>query len=145
MRRHRVMSWISPTPPPPLPTPPPPSHTHTPPNARKILSRHLVIWSRKDNHSTTRTLLKYMRHLEESHETINPLQTIWIHPHYLLEESNFNFRFVRLWALDIPREKWLHYLRKQWRPWSDVAFCGVWSGYALFAKYPFRGLQTTMG
>ena len=28
---------------------------------------------------------------------------------------------------------------KQWRPWSDAAFCGVWSGSALFASYPFRG------
>ena len=34
---------------------------------------------------------------------------------------------------------------KQWRPWSDAAFCGVWSGSALFANYPFRGLQITMG
>ena len=25
------------------------------------------------------------------------------------------------------------------------ANCGVWSGSALFANYPFRGLQTTMG
>ena len=22
---------------------------------------------------------------------------------------------------------------KQWRPWSDAAFCGIWSGSALFA------------
>ena len=27
---------------------------------------------------------------------------------------------------------------KQWRPWSDATFCGVWSGPALFASYPFR-------
>ena len=27
---------------------------------------------------------------------------------------------------------------KQWRPWSDAAFCGVWSGSALFASYPLR-------
>ena len=33
---------------------------------------------------------------------------------------------------------------KQWRPWSDAAFCGVWSGSALFANYPFTGLPTTM-
>ena len=24
---------------------------------------------------------------------------------------------------------------KQWRPWSDTAFCGIWSGSALFANY----------
>ena len=34
---------------------------------------------------------------------------------------------------------------KQWRPWSDVAFCGVWSESALFANYPFTGLPTTLG
>ena len=34
---------------------------------------------------------------------------------------------------------------KQWRPWSDAAFCAVWSGSALFAKYSFWGLQTTKG
>ena len=34
---------------------------------------------------------------------------------------------------------------KQWRPWPDAAFCGIWSGSALFASYPFRGLQSSMG
>ena len=29
-----------------------------------------------------------------------------------------------------------HSLSKQWRPWSDTAFCGVWSGSALFAYIP---------
>ena len=28
---------------------------------------------------------------------------------------------------------------KQWKPWSDAAFCGVWSGSALFATFPLRG------
>ena len=32
---------------------------------------------------------------------------------------------------------------KQWRPWSEAAFCGIWSGSPLFANYPFRGLPTT--
>ena len=36
-------------------------------------------------------------------------------------------------------------IRKQCRPWSDAAFCGVLSGSALFASYPFRGLQFSMG
>ena len=27
---------------------------------------------------------------------------------------------------------------KHWRPWSDATFCGIWSGYILFANYPFR-------
>ena len=34
---------------------------------------------------------------------------------------------------------------KKWRTWSDAAFCGVWSGSALFANDPFTGLGTTMG
>ena len=62
----------------------------------------------------------------------------WIESPTLLEESNFNFRYVRLWDLNFPREKWLYYMQK-WRPWSDAAFCGVWSGFALFASYPFYG------
>ena len=33
------------------------------------------------------------------------------HPQYLLEESNFNFRFSRLWDIDIPGEKWINYLQ----------------------------------
>ena len=28
---------------------------------------------------------------------------------------------------------------KQWRTWSDAAFCGVWSGFALFAYVPQKG------
>ena len=32
-------------------------------------------------------------------------------PHYILEESNFNFKYVRLCEADIPREKWLNYLQ----------------------------------
>ena len=28
---------------------------------------------------------------------------------------------------------------KQWRPWSDATFCGVWSGSALFAYVPKMG------
>ena len=44
----------------------------------------------------------------------------------VLEESNFNFRHVRLWDLYIPRENgWT--VCKHWRPWSDATFCGVWS------------------
>ena len=36
-----------------------------------------------------------------------------------------DFRYVRLHDIDIPEEKWLNY-----------------SGSALFASYPFRGLQS---
>ena len=46
----------------------------------------------------------------------------------ILEESNFNFRYVGLYDLDIPKGKWLNYLQnylQTWRPWSDASFCGV--------------------
>ena len=32
-------------------------------------------------------------------------------PHYILEESIFNFSNVRLHDIDIPKEKWLNYLQ----------------------------------
>ena len=34
----------------------------------------------------------------------NPLYTEYTLPHSIFEESNFNFRYVRLWDLHIPRE-----------------------------------------
>ena len=43
--------------------------------------------------------------------TLNPLYTELTLPHYILEESNFNFRYVLLWDIHIPREKWLNYLQ----------------------------------
>ena len=40
-------------------------------------------------------------------------------PHCVLEESNFNFKYIRLCVI------------KQCRPWSEAAFFSVWSGSAL--------------
>ena len=40
----------------------------------------------------------------------NPLKTEHTLPHYILEESNFNFRYTQLGDLNIPGEKWLNYL-----------------------------------
>ena len=31
--------------------------------------------------------------------------------HFIWEDSNFNFGYVRICDLDIPREKWLNYLQ----------------------------------
>ena len=39
------------------------------------------------------------------------LSTEQIPLHYILEESNFDFRYVRLCDLDISREKWLNHLQ----------------------------------
>ena len=58
---------------------------------------------------------------------------------HMLEESNFNFRYIWLWDLHIPRKKWLNYLQTV----ETLIRCR--SGSALFANYPFRGCQTTMG
>ena len=44
-------------------------------------------------------------------QIINPLYTEQTLPHYILEESNFNFRYTRLWDLHILGEKWLNYLQ----------------------------------
>ena len=60
------------------------------------------------------------------------------HPHYIFEDSNFDFRYVMLCDLDIPIEKIVDLF-------GDPDQRGVWSGSALFANYPFKSLQTTMG
>ena len=41
-----------------------------------------------------------------THFSLNKLS-----PHYKLELSNFNFRYVTLCDLEIPRYKWLNYLQ----------------------------------
>ena len=46
-----------------------------------------------------------------SYMTVNPLKTEWTLPYNILEDSNFNFRYVRLCDLDVHREKWLNYLQ----------------------------------
>ena len=81
------------------------------------------------------------------HYFVNPLKTEWTRPHYLLEDSIFDFRYARqvIWIFQ-EKNGWT--IGKQWRrgdPDQTQRFCGVWSGSALFANYPFMGLQTTMG
>ena len=44
--------------------------------------------------------------LYSTHSGLNKLNS-----HYILEESNFNFRYVRQCDLDTFREKWLNYLQ----------------------------------
>ena len=70
----------------------------------------------------------------------NPLYTEWTPPNYILEESDFNFRYVELCDLDIPRENWLNYLQT-----VETLIRCCRSESALFANYPFRVLHTTMG
>ena len=37
-----------------------------------------------------------------------------------------------------------HSVSKQWRPWSDAAYCGVWSGTTLSARVPQKGSYAYM-
>ena len=64
--------------------------------------------------------------------------------YYILKESILDFRYVRLYHIDIPKEKWLNYLqiveilirRRVQRHLISVS---------LFASYPFKGFQSSMG
>ena len=67
----------------------------------------------------------------------NLLWTEWSRPQYLLEDSNFGFRYVRLCDLDIPWENWLNYLQTV----ETLIRCCIWSGSTLFANYPFLGVS----
>ena len=80
-----------------------------------------------------------------SNKNINPWQTEQTLPHYILEESNFNFRYARQGDLHIPREKQLIYLQTVETLIRRRVLRRLSSGSALFANYPFTGLPTTMG
>ena len=41
----------------------------------------------------------------------NLLKTESTLPHYIFEESIFDFRYIRLYNIDILKEKWLNYLQ----------------------------------
>ena len=63
---------------------------------------------------------------------------------YQLDESIFHLRSVWcmffilfIFFIEIP-------VSKQCRPWSDAAFCGIWSGSALFAYVPKMRRQAYM-
>ena len=55
----------------------------------------------------------------------------WMSPFPILGVSGVLFHFYSIST---------SYSCKQWRPWSDSAFCGIWSGSALFACVPKMGL-----
>ena len=56
-------------------------------------------------------------------------------PHYILEESNFNFRYVRLCDWDIPREKWLNYLQTV----ETLIRCRILIWVCTVCRLPFYG------
>ena len=43
------------------------------------------------------------------HFQFNPIKTELNAPHYILEEPILDFRYVKLYDVDIPEEKWLNY------------------------------------
>ena len=53
----------------------------------------------------------YKDTFKASQKDFNPFQTEQNSPHYILEDSNFIFRYVRLCDLDISVEKWPNYLQ----------------------------------
>ena len=77
--------------------------------------------------------------------TVNPLYTGGLFHCYMLDENICNFRGVRLSFFRNLYKKNGCMFCKQWRPWSDAAFCGIWSGSALFAKVPILGYPVYKG
>ena len=55
----------------------------------------------------------------------------WMSPFPILGVSGVLFIFI-LFQIDIP-------VSKQWRHWSDTAFCSIWSGSTLFAYVSKNG------
>ena len=78
-----------------------------------------------------------------SYRPFNPLCTDKTLQHYKLEESNLILG-VSGCVSYIFIETNDYTISKKWIPWSEAAFCGVLSGSALFASYPFTGLPSTM-
>ena len=58
-----------------------------------------------------------------------------------MEESNFNYRYVKLCDSNIPREKWQNYLQTV----ESLIRRRFLTGSALFASYPFGDLENKMG
>ena len=74
----------------------------------------------------------------------NPMYTEWTtHTIYLKSPNSMLGMSGYVIYIILGKNGWT--ICKQWRPWSAATFCGIWSGSALFANYPFRGLETTMG
>ena len=67
----------------------------------------------------------------------------WINSPTLYWKSPFSVLGMSGYLIIISKENgWT--ICNSGEPWSDVTFCGVWSGSALFASYPFRDLQSLM-
>ena len=75
---------------------------------------------------------------------LTPLKLNKLSHTIIWEEAIFDFKYVRLHNVDIPKEKWLNYLQTvENLIRRRVLRRLIWSG--PFASYTFRGLQSSMG
>ena len=63
------------------------------------------------------------------------MHNVFSHP-YQIDESISNFRVVGCYFFNFIQILIEHSANKQWTPWSDAVFCGVWSESILFAHVP---------
>ena len=77
------------------------------------------------------------------YRSLNLLKTEKI-TQYILEESIFDLRYIRLYDIIIPKENWLNCLQTvETLIRRRFLWLLIWS--AVFATYPFRSLQSSMG
>ena len=97
-------------------------------NVDRELKKILQHWLISYVYFTGKIFVNFMK------TAFNPFMPNGISHPYRLEQSisvlrGFRWYFSFLFLIE-------NYASKQWRPWSDTAFCGVWSGSALFAYVP---------
>ena len=73
-------------------------------------------------------------------ELLNPFQPNGISCSYQLGQSISVLRVVGWYFFIFIQILIQHSVSKQWRPRSDVAECGIWSGSVLCANVPQKGL-----
>ena len=94
-------------------------------NPDRQYSASLKIWKKKI-HKEPKAMVEPLQDAINLSILIN-----WTSPFPILGFLVYFFFFI-LFRIDI-------FVSKQWRPWSDAVFCGVWSGSALFAYVPKMG------
>ena len=76
---------------------------------------------------------------QEAKTSLNPFKPYEIFQSYHLDQSFFSFKGCWM-VFFIFIQFLIEYSEiNQWKPGSEAAFYGVWSGYALFANVPQKG------
>ena len=65
--------------------------------------------------------------------------------HTIYWKSPISILGMSSYEIYIFQEKNGYTICKQWRPWSDAAFCGIWAGSTLFTNYSFYGFPDYNG